>query len=137
MKKVVLRLSVLLFLYSCNSSKLQKIQANKDDFPVSCANVYDIISTNWYKHKHNSCHLETFNIQQFYFENKPCLESLTKEQVIKLFGNPDLVEFPELFGYVVNKDCTDKSLLSYYLLQFYFVSGNKNKVEILIVNTTS
>ena len=136
MKTYILKLIVLCFLYSCSQIKLQKMTITKNALPKNCNQLYEVISTNWYKHKNKNCHKETFNVFEFCNDNKECLENLRKEQVIMLLGTPDITKFDNTFGYVINKDCKNKSLLVYYFLQFHYFSENKNKVEVLVVDNT-
>lgn len=138
MRKHVLGLFfILLFISSCRTIRQQVPKISVSELPIECSSLLDFISKNWYKHKHKKCHKETFNIFEFCNENRVCLESLTKEQVIMLLGSPDITRFDDIFGYVINKDCKDKSLLGYYFLEFHFIPDHKNRVEVIVVSGTS
>jgi hypothetical protein len=115
--------------------KLQKPKIDARDLPAECINVFNLLNKNWYKHNSSKCHEETFHYWNFCHNNKECLEHLSKEQVIQLFGQPDVVDCMNCIGYIIKESCKDESMLHYHKLNFFFTEQG-NQVEISNVEGT-
>ena len=126
MKKIYYFFCLFLFLNSCAIVK-QKPSITKNALPEVCSNLHDDLVKNWSKHRKKKCHIAYANLFAFIEKDRECLDKLTKEQVIALFGEPDEIFNENIFSYIISKDCKDRSMLSYYLIQFNF--GIRLKVE--------
>lgn len=129
MGKPILGLLFILLVSSCSTMRQQRPIIPAKELPENCQNLHRFLSNNWLKHRINRCHKNIFDVYRFCFEYKECILKLTKNEVIKLFGEPDEITDYGNFRYILDNDCSDKSLLNYYYLNIEFKQNLVSNVE--------
>lgn len=116
MIRSILCMLIFVMFSSCSPMKRQKPTINPVDLRADCINVFNLLSKHWYKHKSKECHEVSFHYWNFCFNNKECLKHLSKGQVIKLFGQPDIVLDDINIEYIIKK--VVKKNLCYITINF-------------------
>lgn len=108
-----------LILYSCKQFFPQKPQINSEELPDNCTELHHFIQNNWKKHRSNPCHAEVPNAFVLATRFKSCFEQLNRNQIERLLGQPDKIEFG-IYFYFMKKDCRNMSPNGSYYLEVAF-----------------
>jgi hypothetical protein len=92
---------------------------------ANCPQLSHFIQSNWKKHKKNGLfYYDTSFFLRLKKEFEPCIQHLTKQDIIDLFGAPSEDLQDGSLNYYLNAKCIDHSLGICQYLTFIYDTGN-------------
>jgi hypothetical protein len=118
-----------MILLSCSKQFVpQPSQTKIQDMNVECQNLVNLVNEKWFKHQKYPCHKEfpeAFTLANHY---QKCLINLNKSDVLRIFGEPDIMSLNR-YEYTFRKNCGRKKSLDYSSLILLFSNDLVVKAE--------
>jgi hypothetical protein len=117
---------------SCSTFKYVKPVIEQSELSPECENLVPLIKSKWKKHrKKNFYEGEDDFLTVIQRDYRRCITSLTKTEIIKLFGQP-AEDDPDFAFYFLNETCLQSMPENCQTLIFYFKDDNKKVYEYLL-----
>ncbi len=125
-------LAYLVSTTSCSTFYQVKPNISKSETSLECKELVPLIEENWKKHKK----LDYYKAEGDFLtivqrDYRKCITSLTKEELIKFFGQP-VGDDSDFAYYFLNETCVQPMRENCQAFIFYFNADNEKVTEYLV-----